>query len=136
MRALVLLIMALAVTAYSQEHKKILTIDECVNTFNPARVESTKVGYQYWFVNREMLDGRTLKMSVVKPHEATHPPHQHVEDEFFFVLEGRAEFTLNGRTKEGSAYTSFYCPPNSTHGIRNAGETTLKYLVIKKYVDK
>jgi mannose-6-phosphate isomerase-like protein (cupin superfamily) len=136
MRALVLLIMALAFTAYSQEYKKTLMIDDCVNTFNPARVESTKAGYQYWFVNKDLLDGRTLKMSAVRPHEATHPPHMHAEDEFFFVLEGTAEFSLNGKTKTGTPYTSLYCPPNSTHGIRNLGETTLKYLVIKKYVNK
>lgn len=120
----------------AQEAAKEFTIDNCVSTFDPSRVESTKVGYQYWFVDRNFLDGRTLKMSVVGPHEATHPPHSHAEDEFFFVLEGTAEFILNGRTKIGSAYTSLFCPPNSTHGIRNAGEKELKYLVIKKYEKK
>jgi quercetin dioxygenase-like cupin family protein len=30
-------------------------------------------------------------------------------------------------------YTSLYCPSNVEHGIRNAGDTELKYLVIKKY---
>jgi oxalate decarboxylase/phosphoglucose isomerase-like protein (cupin superfamily) len=29
--------------------------------------------------------------------------------------------------------TSFYCPSFSEHGIRNVGDTELKYLVIKKY---
>ena len=29
--------------------------------------------------------------------------------------------------------TSFYCPSNVMHGIRNVGDTELKYLVIKKY---
>ena len=104
-----------------------------MNRFDPARVESTQVGYQYWFVGRGFLNGRTLKMSVVEPHEATHPPHQHPEDEFFFVLEGTAEFSLNGATAVGGPLTSFYCPPYSRHGIRNAGDSVLKYLVIKKY---
>ena len=60
-------------------------------------------------------------------------PHKHAEDEFFFVLEGTAEFYLNGKTKTAGPYTSFYCPPNSEHGIRNTGDSVLKYLVIKKY---
>jgi quercetin dioxygenase-like cupin family protein len=85
---------------------------------------------------KDFLDGRTLKMSVVKPHEATHPPHKHAEDEFFFVLEGKAEFYLDGKTKVAEPYASFYCPSNSEHGIRNAGDTILKYLVIKKYEKK
>jgi len=109
------------------------SIKNCVNEFSIDRIESTKVGYQYWFVDKEFLDGRTLKMSVVKAGEATHPPHKHSEDEFFFVLEGRAEFSLDGRTRVAGAYTSFYCPPNIEHGIRNVGEGELKYLVIKKY---
>jgi mannose-6-phosphate isomerase-like protein (cupin superfamily) len=72
-------------------------------------------------------------MSVVRPGKGTQAPHTHVEDEFFFVLEGTAEFHLNGETVVRGPYTSFYCPPGSRHGIRNAGDTELKYLVIKKY---
>ena len=33
---------------------------------------STNVGYQYWFFNKDFIDGRTIKMSVVAPHSATH----------------------------------------------------------------
>jgi quercetin dioxygenase-like cupin family protein len=109
------------------------TIDNCVNSFDRAKVEPTQVGYQYWFVDRNFLDGRTLKMSVVAPRQATHAPHTHVEDEIFFVLEGTAELILDGQTKVAGPYASFYCPPNSLHGIRSAGDTELKYLVIKKY---
>lgn len=109
------------------------TIRNCVNEFTMSRVESTKVGYQYWFADKDFIDGRTLKLSVVKPHEATHAPHIHSEDEFFFVLEGKAEFSLKGETKVAGPYTSFYCPSNVEHGIRNVGDTELKYLVIKKY---
>ena len=109
------------------------TIRNCVNEFTTSKIESTKVGYQYWFADKDFIDGRTLKMSVVKPHEATHTPHVHPEDEFFFVLEGKAEFFLNGETKVAGPYTSFYCPSNVKHGIRNVGDTELKYLVIKKY---
>ena len=109
------------------------TIETCVNEFTQARVESTKVGYQYWFADRDFVDGRTLKLSVVGPHLATHAPHQHPEDEFFFVLEGNAEFFLDGKTKVVGPYTSLYCPSHVMHGIRNAGDTPLKYLVIKKY---
>ncbi len=109
------------------------TIQNCVNEFTIGKIESTKAGYQYWFADRDFIDGRTLKMSVVAPHSATHPPHSHPEDEFFFVLEGKAEFYLNGQTKVAGPYTSFYCPSRSTHGIRNVGDSVLKYLVIKKY---
>lgn len=121
-------------TSHAQDStQRRFSIDECVNTFSPGRIESTQVGYQYWFVGKEFLDGRTLKMSVVAPQKATHPPHSHGEDEFFFVFEGTAEVFLDGKSRVIGPLSSFYCPRNSTHGIRNAGETELKYLVIKKY---
>ncbi|MBU1101846.1 MAG: cupin domain-containing protein [Bacteroidetes bacterium] len=116
------------------EQEKVFTLENCVNQFDKNNTVETKVGYQYWFVDKNFLDGRTLKMSVVAPHEATHAPHSHAEDEFFFVLEGTAEFILNGETVKGEPYSSFYCPPQSVHGIRNIGDTELKYLVIKKYI--
>ena len=117
----------------SADQQKQWTIDECVNEFSWEDTVQTNVGYQYWFFDKDFIDGRTLKMSVVAPHSAIHPPHKHSEDEFFFVLEGKAEFYLDEKTMEGEKYSAFYCPRNTEHGIRNIGDTELKYLVIKKY---
>lgn len=110
------------------------TIENCINPFNMDKATKTSVGYQYWFIAQNFLDdGLTVKMSVVGPKQATHAPHKHAGDETFFVLEGTAQFYLNGKTVTGGPYTSFYCPENSEHGISNAGNTELKYLVIRKY---
>jgi mannose-6-phosphate isomerase-like protein (cupin superfamily) len=109
------------------------TIDNCVSQFNADEVIPTGVGYQYWFADKKFLDGQTLKLSVVKPFSATHAPHIHTEDEFFFILEGKARFYLAGDSVDAMPYASFYCPSGVEHGIRNAGNTELKYLVIKKY---
>lgn len=133
MKIFLLIFLLLSAVSIAQKDSTIYSIDNCVSQFNMEDTIATKVGYQFWFVDKEFLDGRTLKMSVVKPHAATHPPHLHEEDEFFFVLEGTAEFHLDGLTKMGTPYSSFYCPPNTVHGIRNIGDTELKYLVIKKY---
>ena len=112
------------------------TIENCANQFSNDKIEKTEAGYQYWFVNKDLADGKTLKMSVVKPHSATHAPHAHAEEEFFFVLEGKIEFFLNGGRKVVGPYASLYCPSNVEHGIRNVGDTEAKYLVVKKYPKK
>jgi mannose-6-phosphate isomerase-like protein (cupin superfamily) len=110
------------------------TIDNCINKFDMAKSVKTAVGYQYWFIPQGMLDdGLTVKMSVAGPGQATHAPHRHAGDEIFYVLEGTAQFYMNGKTTTGGPNTSFYCPENSEHGISNAGKTELKYLVIRKY---
>jgi len=111
-------------------------LDNCINTFSIDRTVKTDAGYQYWFVDKDFIDGRTLKLSVVSPHLATHAPHSHTEDEFFFILEGNAEVYLNGKWRTVGPNTSLYCPSNIEHGIRNSGDKELKYLVIKKYEKK
>jgi quercetin dioxygenase-like cupin family protein len=117
----------------TSETKK-YTIENCINKFDASKTVKTSVGYQYWFVPQNFLvDGQTVKMSVVAPNQATHPPHKHEGDEIFFVLEGTAQFYLDGKTTTGGAYSTFYCPVGSEHGISNAGATELKYLVIRKY---
>lgn len=112
------------------------TIKNCVNTFDKDKTMPTKAGYQYWFADKDFLDGQTLKMSVVQPGDATHAPHLHAQDEFFFVLEGKAKFYLAADSTIVEPYTSLYCPAHVYHGIANAGSTELKYLVIKKYQKK
>jgi len=114
----------------------IYTEENCINTFTMDKIEPTDAGYQYWFADTSLADGKTLKLSVVRPHLSTHPPHTHSEDEFFFVLSGKAEFYLKVKWIPAEPNTSCYCPSNEEHGIRNAGDTELRYLVIKKYEKK
>lgn len=118
----------------ANDQEKQFTIENCVNEFAMEKAAKTNSGYRYWFADKDFIDGRTLKMSVVSPNQATHPPHKHEVDEFFFILEGKAKFYLDGKTKVVGPYTSLYCPSNVEHGISNAGDTELKYLVIKKYL--
>ena len=108
------------------------TIENCVSHFDLNKATKTKVGYQYWFADKNFTKENTLKMSIVEPGKSTHAPHHHPEEEFFYILEGTAEFFLDGKTVVAGPNTSFYCPPNADHGISNAGKTDLKYLVIKK----
>ncbi|MCU7618783.1 cupin domain-containing protein [Chryseobacterium sp. PBS4-4] len=107
-------------------------IENCVNEFDLSKAIKTKSGYQYWFADKKFTEENTLKMSIVEPGKSTHAPHRHPEEEFFYILEGKASFYLDGKTVEVGPNTSLYCPPNSEHGISNAGDTDLKYLVIKK----
>jgi quercetin dioxygenase-like cupin family protein len=111
------------------------TFDNCINKFNMEKTVKTSVGYQYWFIPQDFLpDGQTVKMSVVGPNQATHAPHKHPGDEIFYVLEGTAQFYLDGKTTTGGPNTTFYCPVGSEHGISNASNKELKYLVIRKYL--
>lgn len=119
---------------YAQKTETAIDYDikNCVNEFDITKATKTQVGYQYWFADKKFTEENTLKMSIVEPGKSTHAPHHHPEEEFFYILEGKASFFLNGKTVVVGPNTSLYCPPNSEHGISNAGDINLKYLVIKK----
>ena len=112
------------------------SFDNCINKFSMDKTVKTDAGYQFWFVDQNLADGKTLKLSVVEPHKSTHAPHTHPDDEIFYILEGNAEVYLNGQWKTIEQNSSFYCPSNMEHGIRNVSSKILKYLVIKKYEKK
>ena len=129
----ILLCMAFPLCAQQTPTDKTYSFEDCVTTYSDEQAQETQVGHQFYFADKDFTDGRTIKLSVVDPGKSTHAPHQHPQDEFFFVLEGTAEFYLDGKTVEVGPYTSLYCPSNSMHGISNAGDTQLKYLVMQKY---
>jgi mannose-6-phosphate isomerase-like protein (cupin superfamily) len=108
--------------------------DKLINSFAMDHVEKSNAGYVYWFFDKQFTgNGKTLKLSVVRPHEASHPHHHHIEDEFWFVLKGSAEFYIDGKTRVVGPNTGVYTPSNVEHGIKNAGDSDLEYLVIKQY---
>lgn len=109
------------------------TLDNSAKTFSIKDIEKTAAGYQYWFFDKAFAEGRTIKMSVIGPRQRSHAPHQHEGHEFFFVLSGKAEFFLDGKTRVVGPQSALYCPPGVMHGIANAGDTELSYLVIKDY---
>jgi len=71
----------------------------------------------------------TMFLSVTPPGMGP-PPHLHVvDDEWFHVLEGRAEFFKDGGWVEVPPGTSVFIPHGTVHTFRNAGDAPLKQLV-------
>lgn len=59
------------------------------------------------------------------------PLHRHsVDDEFFFVLEGRFKFVLDGRSFVAEPGAFLVAPRGSTHTFTNAGSGPGRMLVI------
>lgn len=109
-------------------------IENCVNEFFLDKVDLIKLGYCYWFVDKDFIDGCILKLSVVMLNQVMYLLYIYYEDEFFFILEGRVQFYLNGKIKVVGLYISLYCFVDSEYGISNVGDMELKYFVIKKYL--
>ena len=108
-----------------------LTLADCVSTLDPANVQKNSRGWAFWFVKKELTGGVNVKMSQVGPRLASHAAHPHEEAEVFYILQGTAELTLADESIAAGPNSTLYCPPGALHGIRNAGDDSLRYLVIK-----
>ena len=74
--------------------------------------------------------GRFAMFTAITPPGGGPPPHIHAnEDEWFHVLEGRAEFFLDGVWTEAGPGTTVYMPKNSFHTFRNIGDGPLKQII-------
>ena len=65
---LLALCFAMAQTFQCKAQEKDYTIENCVNQFSMDKTEKTKSGYRYWFADKSIIDGRTIKLSVVAPN--------------------------------------------------------------------
>lgn len=74
--------------------------------------------------------GKYTMFTSVTPPDGGPPPHRHMnEDEWFLVLEGRAEFFKDGAWVEVPVGTAVFTPKGVVHSFRNAGDKPLRMLV-------
>jgi quercetin dioxygenase-like cupin family protein len=58
------------------------------------------------------------------------PPHYHVEqEEWFYVMEGRVAFLVDGAWKEAGAGASAFIPRGAVHSFKNVGDQPLHMMV-------
>jgi len=88
-------------------------------------------GFARIFVSPEVGAERLrMHISCISPGKRAHPPHQHPEEEIMYILEGRGTMLLGEEETEVVAESAVFVPSNLFHGIRNTGETPLRYMVI------
>lgn len=69
--------------------------------------------------------------AVIKPGYETHPPHQHVQEEFMMVTEGEGIMYLKGKEIPTRKGDMLYTSPWDWHGIKNTGTEPMKFVVFK-----
>jgi len=119
----------------AQQHPQDTTIrysiNNCVVPFTKSEITPTKSGYAFWYLPKEFTQsGFNVKLSYVDKATATHAPHQHPNDECYFILEGRATVIIGNKEMRVRPGTCVYCPGGVLHGIKKAGRKSIKYLVI------
>jgi len=99
----------------------------------------TKVG-----ARRQILESPTVTCAKLEAHATTlnageipHAAHHHPQEEIVVVKEGSVQATLNGVAQPAAGPGSiFFFASNEEHGLKNAGDTTATYYVIRFVTEK
>ncbi|MBD0379522.1 quercetin 2,3-dioxygenase [Paenibacillus sedimenti] len=110
-----------------------------MNTAVKPQILSREEGRHMWYlgnlstlkVNAEHTGGQfSLVEDVMAPGYET-PYHIHrKEDETFYLIEGEAEFVLDGRLYRAKAGSFAFLPKNIPHGFRIVGDKPARLLVM------
>jgi len=81
-------------------------------------------------LNGECTDGKLTAWINVNPPGDGPPPHYHsIEDETFYVLEGRAAFLVDSDWREVGPGGSAFMPHGSIHTFKNVGDQPLRMFI-------
>jgi quercetin dioxygenase-like cupin family protein len=79
------------------------------------------------------MDRMSVHVTTINAGEAPHPPHKHLEEEIIIVKEGTIEAMQNGETTVLGPGSVIFEASNDLHGLRNVGEGSATYFVIKAW---
>src|SRR3984893_11544331 len=93
----------------------------------PTKTGSVRSFFKSPTATLEVLE---LHVTTLNPGEASHPPHQHPNEELVIVKEGTVEALVNGEWKRLGPGSVIFNASNQLHGLRNVGATPATYHVI------
>ena len=100
--------------------------------WNAIAARQTNVGSVRSFFKAPTATLRELELHVttLNPGVASHPPHQHPNEELVIVKEGTVEALVNGEWKRAGPGSVIFNASNQLHGLKNVGSTPATYHVI------
>ena len=76
------------------------------------------------------LDELEMHITTLKPGLASHPPHQHPNEELLIIREGTVEALVSGELKRIGPGSIIFQASNQLHNIKNVGDVPATYHVI------
>jgi mannose-6-phosphate isomerase-like protein (cupin superfamily) len=70
-------------------------------------------------------------LAIIEPNNEIHPPHQHAEEEYLYIVEGSGVWTLNGVETQAKQGDVLYVAPWEMHGIFNTGDVPMKFFITR-----
>jgi quercetin dioxygenase-like cupin family protein len=96
----------------------------------PARKSDVRIVRQFFQAPTATLDELELHVTTLAAGEASHPPHQHPNEELVIIKEGTVEALVHGEWKRVGPGSVIFNASNEWHALRNVGEGPATYHVI------
>ena len=91
----------------------------------------SSVFYTYFYGETIGTKNTIVGLAIIAPNNEIHPPHQHAEEEFLYILEGSGIWTLNGVETPAKTGDVLYVSPWDIHGIFNTGDIPMKFFITR-----
>ena len=85
----------------------------------------------YFSGSTDQVKSVTAGNLLLKAGMSPHAPHQHPEEEFMVITEGRGEISVDGKVRKVAPGSMMYCAADTLHGIVNTGTTPLLFYFYK-----
>jgi len=82
------------------------------------------------------LEELEVHVTTLDPGKASHPPHQHPNEEMIIIREGTVETLVDGEWKRVGPGSVIFNASNVLHGLRNVGNGPATYHVINWKSDR
>jgi quercetin dioxygenase-like cupin family protein len=104
-----------------------------IYNWNDIAVVKTRTGERRQFFQSPTatLDELECHVTTLNKGETAHAPHQHFEEELVIVKDGTLEILMNGEWKRCGPGSVVFHASNVLHGMRNVGDGTATYHIIK-----
>ena len=132
----IILILLTAVTtaglvAFAQPARNTALMASAAFDWNSIEAKPTEAGsFRKFFESpTPTLELLECHVTTLNPGLASHPPHQHPEEEVIVIREGTVEVLINGDWKRVGPGSVVFMASNVLHGLRNVGESPAVYHV-------
>jgi quercetin dioxygenase-like cupin family protein len=96
----------------------------------PAKKSDVRIVRQFFQAPTATLDELELHVTTLAAGEASHPPHQHPNEELVIIKEGTVEVLVRGEWKRVGPGSVIFNASNELHALRNVGDGPATYHVI------
>jgi len=100
--------------------------------FKMADLKQMDLGPDYATTNGSVVEGERMMVGLARiPKGTVSESHWHPNEQWIYVLEGRAEMKIEGKDVVGTPGTVVYIPAKAVHEARSTGETDLVFFTAK-----